>query len=142
MPTTARGIALQPSDSACAGGVELLYAKYCHTVGWPLLPNLEQKYGGVKWIYWMRDLQSAFSYWRRGEVTLREWWRSCRGRKVSAVFSWSDPAPFLSDLPRVLPKITKKAGRTEETSKQRLHAEQCGNEDLSVNGDDHASEWA
>ncbi len=95
------------SAIAEAGGVELLYAKYCHTVGWPLPPNLEQKYGGVKWIYWMRDLQSALFYWRRGELTLREWWRSCRGRKVSAVFSWSDPAPFLGDLRRVLPKIIK-----------------------------------
>ena len=107
------------SAIAEAGGVELLYAKYCNTVGWPLPPNLEQKYGRVKWIYWMRDLQSALSYWRRGELTLREWWRSCRGRKVSAVFSWSDPAPFLGDLRRVLPKITKKAGRTEGTSTER-----------------------
>ena len=112
------------SAIAEAGGVELLYARYCYTLGWPLPPNLEQKYGGVKWIYWMRDLQSAFSYWRRGELTLRQWWRSCRGRKVSAVFSWSDLGPFLSDLLRILPKISKKAGRTDRASTESPRAKQ------------------
>ena len=96
------------SAIAEAGGVALLYAKYCHAVGWPLPPNLRQTYRGVKWIYWRRDIQSALSYWWRGQLTLGQWWRSCRGRKVSAVFSWRDPAPFMNDLGRAVPKIGRR----------------------------------
>jgi D-aspartate ligase len=86
------------SAIAEAGGVELLYTMYCDAVGWPLPANREQKYTGAKWIYWRKDIQSALYYWRRGDLTLREWWQSWRGRKFSAVFSWSDPVPFLLDL--------------------------------------------
>jgi D-aspartate ligase len=84
-----------------AGGVELLYAMYCDAIGWPLPANLEQEYTGVKWIYLRRDFQSALYYWRRGELSLKDWWRSVRGRKAYALFSWTDPGPFLADLLRV-----------------------------------------
>ena len=90
------------SAIAEAGGVELLYAMYCSTVGWPLPANLRQKYAGVKWIHFRRDLQSALHYWRRGELTVRDWWRSWRGRKVDALFAWGDPAPFFADLKKAL----------------------------------------
>lgn len=89
------------SAIAEAGGVELLYAMYCDMVGWPLPPNLEQKYGNAKWIYWRRDLQAALYYWRRGELSLKDWLQSWRGRKRCAVFSWTDPVPFFADLIRV-----------------------------------------
>lgn len=81
-----------------AGGVELLYTMYCDLIGLPLPPNREQKYQGVKWIYWRNDVQSALYYLRRGELTLIELFRSWRGHKYSAVFSWTDPAPFWYDL--------------------------------------------
>jgi predicted ATP-grasp superfamily ATP-dependent carboligase len=90
------------SAIAEAGGVELLYAMYCDALGWPLSMNLEQKYTGVKWIHLRRDLQSALYYWRRGELGLTEWWRSVRGPKAYALFSWTDPGPFLGDFLRVV----------------------------------------
>ncbi len=86
------------SAIAEAGGVDLLYAKYCDVVGLQLPKNLEQKYSGVKWIYFRRDFQSAFTYWRRGELSLVKWFRSLIGKKGYAVFSWSDPKPFFSDF--------------------------------------------
>lgn len=89
------------SAIAEAGGVELLYATYCDAVGLPLPLNLEQQYGNAKWIYWRRDFQAALFYWRRGDLSLKEWWQSWRGKKWSAVFSWTDPAPFFADLIRV-----------------------------------------
>ena len=88
------------SAIAEAGGVELIYTMYCDAIGWPLPTNLVQQYGNVKWVYLRRDLQSAFYYWRRGELTLKDWWRSLRGRKVEALFSWTDPGPFLGDFQR------------------------------------------
>lgn len=89
------------SAIAEAGGVELIYTTYCDAVGYPLPPNLEQQYGNAKWIYWRRDFQAALYYWRRGDLSLKEWWRSWRGKKWSAVFSWTDPVPFFADLIRV-----------------------------------------
>lgn len=105
-PRTGRHYIIEPnigrptgrSAIAEAGGVELLYSMYCDAVGWPLPAAREQKYTGAKWIYWRKDIQSAWYYRRRGELSLPDWWRSLRGRKMSAVFSWSDPAPFFFDL--------------------------------------------
>ncbi|MEO8356039.1 MAG: carboxylate--amine ligase [Chloroflexota bacterium] len=89
------------SAIAEAGGVELLYTKYCDVLGLPLPANREQKYKGVKWIYLQHDIPSALHYWKRGELTLQEWWRSVRGAKRDAVFSWTDPAPFWYSLWKV-----------------------------------------
>ncbi len=86
------------SAIAEAGGVELLHTRYCHILGRPLPQNRQQEYDGVKWVYLRRDLQSAFHYWRRGELTCRQWLRSLRGRKTYAVASLRDPIPFLTDF--------------------------------------------
>ncbi len=92
------------SSLAEAGGVELVYTMYCDALGWDLPANRVQKYGNAKWIFLRRDFQSAFYYWRRGELTLVEWWRSLHGPKVDAMFSWTDPTPFWYDLIRSIRK--------------------------------------
>ncbi len=81
-----------------AGGVELLYTKYCDLVGLPLPQNRTQKYQNAKWIYLRRDLQSAYAYWKKGKLTFREWRQTMKGKKFYAIFSWSDPVPFIEDL--------------------------------------------
>ena len=86
------------SAIAEAGGVELLYTMYRDAIGQPILEESKQTYTGVKWIHLLRDLQSSFYYWREGELTLKEWCKSIRGKKAYAIFSWSDPLPFLSAL--------------------------------------------
>ena len=86
------------SAIAECGGVDLLYTMYCDAIDRPLPPTRTQKYIGVKWIFLRRDFQSAFYYWRNGELTIKEWWESLQGKKTYALFSWNDPGPFLSDL--------------------------------------------
>jgi D-aspartate ligase len=86
------------SAIAEAGGVELLYTMYCDVAGLPLPENREQTYQGVKWVHLRRDFQSAMYYWRHGELSLKDWWRSLQGRKAYAVFSWRDKRPFIADL--------------------------------------------
>ena len=106
------------SAIAETGGVELLYTKYCDLLNLPLPANREQKYLGVKWMYLRHDIQSALYYWWNGKLTLREWWRSIRGRKMDAVFSWNDQAPFWYDMvgfsrnlaKALARKLTKKRG--------------------------------
>ncbi len=86
------------SALAEAGDVELVYTMYCDALGWSLPINRMQKYGNSKWIFLRRDCLSGYYYWRRGELTLMEWWQSLRGIKVDAMFSWNDSAPFWYDI--------------------------------------------
>lgn len=85
------------SAIAEAGGVELVYTAYCDALGLPLPAARIQRYGGAKWIYFARDVVSAWYYHRRGELTLRAWRRSLRGVRADAVFSRGDPLPFVLD---------------------------------------------
>jgi predicted ATP-grasp superfamily ATP-dependent carboligase len=85
------------SAIAEAGGVPLIYSMYCDLAGLPLPARREQTYRGAKWIYFKNDLASSWHYWQKGELTVREWVRSLRGHKRDAVFSRSDPLPFLLD---------------------------------------------
>lgn len=88
------------SSIAEAGGVELIYTMYCDALGWALPKNRTQSYGSAKWIYLRRDLQSAVYHWKNGNLRIIDWFNSIRGRKRYALFSWSDPGPFLGDLSR------------------------------------------
>lgn len=100
------------SAIAEAGGVELLFTAYCDAVGLPLPERRRQHYGRAKWIYSRNDFRSALYYWRRGELNAEEWWRSLRGPKFDAVFSWSDPAPFWFDLAHALASAARNRRRS------------------------------
>jgi predicted ATP-grasp superfamily ATP-dependent carboligase len=86
-----------------ASGAELLYTMYCDAVGLPMPLNRQHLYRGVKWIHLLRDFQAAFYHWRRGELTIKEWWSSIQGRKIYAIFSWRDPLPFLFAIYKAIP---------------------------------------
>jgi len=105
------------SAIAEAGGVELLYTMYCDALGLPLPSQREQKYESVKWVHLRRDFQSALYYWRQGELTLKGWWQSMKGRKAYALLSWKDPGPFLSDITRTVQLLLSPQERLKRASK-------------------------
>ncbi len=88
------------SAIAEAGGVDLHYAMYRDALGLEPPPNLRQRYGDAKWIYFRRDLQSALHEMRAGDLTISGYLRSIRGRKREALFTWRDPGPFIWDWVR------------------------------------------
>lgn len=100
-----------------AGGVALLQTMYCDSVGWPLPKNRMQTFGSTKWIHSRRDFQSALYYWQRGELSLQDWWRSWRGPKVDALFSWRDPGPFIGDLGNAVRLFSSKSERQKRSLK-------------------------
>ena len=103
-----------------AGGVALLYTMYCDLTGQPLPEERFQTYGNAKWIYLRRDLQSAYAYWKSGELNFMEWVQSMRGRKWYAVFSWSDPRPFFQDIrDTFFKKVIMKSDDAKIKSRQR-----------------------
>ncbi len=107
------------SAIAEAGGVELLYTMYCDAVGLPLPKDLVQSYGNAKWISLRKDMQSALYHWREGDLTMRDWWHTVRGKKAYALFSWSDPKPFLGDLGRAL-KILLNADERQKRNYRKI----------------------
>ena len=91
--------------------MELLYTAYCDMVGLPLPAARHQRYVGVKWIDDRRDVQSALYFFRRGELSVGDWWRSVRGPKWHAVLSRSDPEPFVHDVLQATPGPDAGRGR-------------------------------
>jgi predicted ATP-grasp superfamily ATP-dependent carboligase len=85
------------SAMAEANGVELLYTMYCDLTGSPLPDVRPPASQPRKWIYLRQDLQSAALQVYRRELSLWQWARSLRGAKVDAVWSLSDPLPFVVD---------------------------------------------
>ena len=96
------------SAIAEAGGVELVFTAYCHSVGQPLPEEREQRYVGARWVDLRRDVQAALVAHHRGTLTAREWVRWMRGPKAHAIWSPRDPLPFAVDLVQA----TVKGGRT------------------------------
>jgi predicted ATP-grasp superfamily ATP-dependent carboligase len=45
---------------------------------------------------------------RRKELRVTDWFRSLRGKKVYAVWSWRDPAPFFVDIAEALAKLARR----------------------------------
>lgn len=86
------------SANAEAAGVELLYTMYRDALGMALPDQRDQPFVGTKWIHFRRDVHAAFSLWRAGELTLRDWARSWRGLSWDATCSWRDPMPFLFEM--------------------------------------------
>jgi D-aspartate ligase len=53
---------------------------------------------GIKWINRYMDFSSFLAYHREGELSVRAWQKSLRGKKVYADFSWDDPIPVLYEI--------------------------------------------
>jgi D-aspartate ligase len=96
------------SATAERAGVELLMTAYHDAFEEPLPSARTQRYEGVKWIYWRRDLQSSLVAARHGQLSPLGWWRSIRGPRVEAVGSWRDPLPFVLDAWRIAVRIGRR----------------------------------
>jgi predicted ATP-grasp superfamily ATP-dependent carboligase len=97
------------SALAEACGVEILYTMYCDILDLTLPEQVHQIYKGVKWIQIRTDLISSFYYWKNGELTISDWWRSLKGPKFFAVFALKDPMPILVEFFTGLKFIWNKA---------------------------------
>ena len=86
------------SAIADGGGVELLYTAYCDAVGLAVPEPQVQRATTNKWVYLRHDIQAAIAGMRAGELTPRAWIQSLRGPKTFAVWSRSDPMPFVVDV--------------------------------------------
>jgi predicted ATP-grasp superfamily ATP-dependent carboligase len=104
------------------GGVELLLTAYCDALDLPLPTGREQRYRGVKWIYWRHDLQAAAVAMRRGRLSVGDWWRSVRGPSIEAVASLRDPRPMVAEIAHVISagrrSLQRRRSRTSDRTTQ------------------------
>lgn len=92
------------SAMAEASGVPLLLTMFCDAAELPM-PEVSSHANStqpLKWVHLRRDLQAGMRAVRRGEISLLDWLRSIRGRKIFAVASRRDPRPFLAECRRYL----------------------------------------
>lgn len=90
------------SALAEASGVDLIMTLFNDLAGLDLPANRVQSYGGTKWVYWRQDLRASWHLFRAGDLSLREWWQSIRGRRTCPLWNLNDPIPFLRDLLHLL----------------------------------------
>jgi D-aspartate ligase len=109
---TGRQVIIEPNVGRPTGrsaaadrvGIGLLAAQYRDALGLPLPAPSPRSERGGKWIYLRQDCQSAFTHWRRGELTAGGWIESLRDCRHDAVWAWRDPVPFAADLARAARK--------------------------------------
>lgn len=99
------------SAAAEASGVELIYTMYCDVLGLPLPENRVQTPYGAKWFHLEKDILAVLRGFFRRELDLKTWIRSISGKKVYAIFSIKDPAPFIFNLLYLAKQIVRLAFR-------------------------------
>ncbi len=75
-------------------GVDLLYMAYEDAIG-ERRATAGYRGGSVKVVSFWDDVASFRKYRERGDITLREWIASLRGKKIECFWSIDDPRPFL-----------------------------------------------
>lgn len=85
---------LHTGGIAPACGIDLPFIAYQDMIGVPVPKRFSFK-EGVKWIELIEDFSLCRRLIQNGDLSLKEWLESLRGRKMCAIFAWDDPIPFL-----------------------------------------------
>lgn len=89
--------------SAC--GVDFPYLAFADQLGWST--EHTRAPAGIGWLRLLTDIPTAVSDIAHGSLTVGAYLRSLRATRVDAVFSWSDPLPFMAEV-LLLPYIVAK----------------------------------
>ena len=81
---------------AIRAGLDLPYLAYADAIGKELLVGSARE--GVKWVRLVTDIPTVVSEVLAGRLTIRQYLASMSGDVEFAVFSFSDPLPFIADL--------------------------------------------
>ncbi|MCC6907847.1 MAG: hypothetical protein IT430_07905 [Phycisphaerales bacterium] len=111
-------------ELAIASGVDLPYLYYRDVIGDQVEP-VEPCKLGVKWFCFEWDLKSFLEHRRRGELTLRGWLASLRGKRVCAYYAADDPKPFFTAMIQLVRRtfsnaIGRSAPRSNEPCRQSV----------------------
>jgi predicted ATP-grasp superfamily ATP-dependent carboligase len=86
-------------------GADIVRAMYCDLTGQPFSYSSAKE--GRKWITEDVDWISAVRYWRDGNLSLKEWYRSLQGIRETAFLARDDYLPFAAACIQDVSKILK-----------------------------------
>lgn len=89
-------------------GCSIMFAAYLDAIGKDTTYK-EDYEAGVKLMFLNDDIRSSIKMIRNGDLSIREWISSLRGRKDYSPFASDDPMPFIMDLPNSFRDISKLA---------------------------------
>jgi predicted ATP-grasp superfamily ATP-dependent carboligase len=92
---------------AIAAGVDLPYLLYKDLLGERIDVPLSNNH--LKWIRLTTDIPTAYYEIIRGNMTLKDYIATVKGKKTEAVFSLKDPLPFFVEIV-LLPYLWAKRG--------------------------------
>jgi D-aspartate ligase len=81
---------------AIATGIDMPYLLYQDLLGEEIEVSLS--YNHTKWVRLITDIPTSFHEIMKGDLKLRDYITSMRGRKIDAVLSLKDPLPFLAEI--------------------------------------------
>jgi predicted ATP-grasp superfamily ATP-dependent carboligase len=87
----------QQCDQAEVCGINFPLLQYLDLTDQPL-PVVPPYQAGIKWVNPIPDFQSFWYFYRRGELTARQWLDSWRGIQSFSVFTMDDPLPALASI--------------------------------------------
>ncbi len=79
-----------------ASGIDFPYLLFADQLGLPIEPVHAR--AGVGWLRLLTDVPTAMSDMVHGSLSLRAYVNSLRSTRIEAVFSHSDPLPFLAEM--------------------------------------------
>jgi D-aspartate ligase len=99
-------------QSLCgAAGVDFPWLLWCY-VGGLGVPATRGR-TGVRWLRLTTDTPTSAKELLSGRLPVREYLRSLRGPRESAIFAWDDPLPGLSELPMLVSVLARRLMRGE-----------------------------
>ena len=79
-----------------ASNKRIVLCAYSHLAAFGRLNIIEdESKTGVKWLFFYRDIFSSYAMWRKGRLTLREWYQTVRNADLDAVIEKDDFLPTL-----------------------------------------------
>lgn len=56
----------------------------------------------IKYLFMIQDFLSSYKSIKKGELSIRDWINSYKGKKVYAIFCWNDPVPLFAFIIKTL----------------------------------------
>ncbi len=81
--------------------VNLPYIAYLDALGKDV-KNITPKKEHSKWVFMFQDIPSSLRDMLNGDLSIKKWINSYKGKKAYAIFAWTDPVPFLLGFARML----------------------------------------
>jgi predicted ATP-grasp superfamily ATP-dependent carboligase len=91
-----------------ASGINLVYSAYADLTGDMGVLEVGAMEEDKKWIFWERDIVTSFGYIKNRVLSIKDYYKSINGKRISAIYSKDDKLPaFVYPFNQVLSLIKR-----------------------------------